>query len=78
MKYASMCVLCLIGLAIIVMAILPSLANLVAGFGIELPGRLSRTWEGRLAQSYPVILLIVGLVLLVPVVYALWRAVHSQ
>ena len=78
MKYASLCVLCFIALIIIVTAIVPSLANLVGGFGIELPSRLARSGENPLAHSYPVTLLIVGLALLAPVIYALWRTVRPQ
>ena len=75
MKYASACVLSAIALIIVVMAIVPSLANLVAGLGVEIRGRFSNFTESRFAHSYPVVLLLIGLSLLVPVVYALWRVV---
>jgi hypothetical protein len=75
MKYALVCALFVIALIIIIAAIVPSLANLVAGLGVEIPSRFARLTESRFAHSYPVVLLIVGLTLLAPVVYALWRTV---
>jgi hypothetical protein len=78
MKYALVCALCVVAVIIIIAAIVPSLANLVTGLGIEIPSRFARSTESRFAHSYPVALLIVGLALLAPVVYALWRTVLSQ
>lgn len=75
MKYVQACVLSAIALIILVGAVLPSLANLVAGLGIEVPSRFARLTDSRLAHSYPVVLLIVGLMLLTTVVYVLWRTV---
>lgn len=78
MKYMIVLALCVIALIIIIVAIVPSLANLVAGLGVELPSRLAHSTENRFAHSYPVALLIVGLTLLAPVIYALWRTVLPQ
>ena len=77
MKYALVCALCVVALIVVIVAILPSLANLVAGLGVEVPGRFARP-TSRIAHSYPVALFILGLVLLAPVVYALWRTVHAR
>ena len=73
MKYALACALSLIGLVIVAAAIMPALANLAAGLGVDVPARLSRTTGARIAHSYPAVLLIIGLALLAPVIYALWR-----
>ena len=75
MKYALGCTLCAVALLVVIGAIVPSLANLVAGLGVEIPGRLARTTGNRFVHSYPVALLIVGLTLLAVVAYASWHTV---
>jgi len=53
MKYALVCALCVVAVIIIIAAIVPSLANLVTGLGIEIPSRFARSTESRFAHSLP-------------------------
>ncbi len=77
MKSTQMILLCALAIVVVVTLIIPSMANLLSGMGVELPKFLARSTHVRLAYSYPLILLVVGLMLLTSLGYILWRVVHN-
>jgi hypothetical protein len=77
MKVTYVAALCLLGLVIIVKTIIPAIANLLLGMGLEMPNSLAHYRNTQVVYLYPWALLLFGLLLVGLISYGVWRLLHG-